>query len=92
MSEYTIVKFKANWCGNCNMLSRVMDRVMPDFPQVKVDTVDVDTDKSKAEGVTTIPSLYFYMDGRKVGETKGVPTPDRFRSDLTSLFRIKPVN
>ena len=89
MNEYRIIMYKANWCGNCNMLTRVMDKVMPGFPQVTVESVDVDEDKVSSRGVTTIPSLHFYKDGRKVGETMGVPTPDKFRNEIMNIFGIK---
>ena len=91
--EYKVVKYKANWCGNCNMLTRVMDNVIPQFPQVEFETIDVDENKIKAdqEGITTIPSLAFYKDGKKVDTFPGLLSPDSLRHRISDNFGIQPI-
>lgn len=94
MPEYTIVKYKANWCGNCNMLSKVIDKVIPEFPQVHFETVDVDESKERAnsEGVTTIPTLSFYRNGKKVDTFPGLMSPDSLRHRISDAFNISPLS
>ena len=90
MLELSIIKYKASWCGNCKMLTKVLDIIKPKFPQIKFSEVDVDDQKELASSanVTTIPALYFYQDGQKIGESLGVLPPEKLTDKIKRTFHI----
>jgi thioredoxin 1 len=59
--------FWAEWCGPCRMLSPILEEIEKDYAgKVKVGKVNVDQEQSLAErhGITAIPCLIIYRDGK----------------------------
>lgn len=66
-----IVDFYAEWCGPCKMISPILDKIgADDVTVIKVDTEKYPT-LSKANGVTSIPKLNFYSDGKLFDDLAG---------------------
>ena len=68
-----LLDFWAEWCGPCRMLSPVVEEVASEHPEVKVGKVNVDEQPKLATrfGVSSIPTLFFFKDGKPVGTMVG---------------------
>lgn len=72
------VDFFATWCGPCKMVGPVVDKVSEKVTGVKFVKVDVDElgDVAMRYGIQSIPALFAFKNGAKVGEIVGfVPEP-----------------
>lgn len=69
-----LVDFWAVWCGPCNMLSPLVDEVASEHPEIKVGKVNTDEQQDLARqfGISAIPALLFFKDGKVVGQSIGV--------------------
>ena len=56
-----IVDFYATWCGPCKMLSPILEE-LEEINVVKVD-VDLHPDLAKENGIMSVPTLLFTLDG-----------------------------
>ena len=75
-----LVDFNAVWCGPCRMLApnlEDLDRLQY-FPNLKILSVDVDKVPMVANkyGINTIPTLFYFKDGRLLKSTLGYKTLD----------------
>ena len=83
-SGTTLVDFWATWCGPCRMQAPILESFEAELgASVKVGKVDVDEEPGVAArfGISNIPTLIVFRDGREVGRSVGV-------TDLTGLKRL----
>ena len=70
-----LVDFNAVWCGPCRMLHPVLEDLdrLQYFPNLKILSVDVDRVPSVARmyGIETIPTLFYFKDGKLLKSTLG---------------------
>lgn len=69
-----LVDFWADWCGPCRMLAPVLEEIARDYEgTVKVGKVNVDEQMTLAQqfGVTSIPLLVLFKDGKPVAKSLG---------------------
>ena len=68
-----LVDFYADWCGPCQSLAPVLERVAADLPQGRI--VKVNTDHSPGlvarYNIEALPTLLVFNDGREVERTMG---------------------
>ncbi len=67
-----LVDFYADWCGPCRMLSPVLEEVGNETG-VKIVKVNVDVNQRLAEkyGVMSIPTVYYFENGKEAGKFVG---------------------
>ena len=73
-----LVDFFATWCGPCNMLGPVIEKVANEHPELTVLKIDVDQVGALAQrfGIVSIPTLLFYKDGKLEDKALGfMPEP-----------------
>jgi len=60
-----VVEFFGPGCGNCKMQEKIMEQIMPDFPDTKFLKLDVTTAKEIANQykITTMPTLLVFNNG-----------------------------
>ena len=62
-----LVDFYADWCGPCRMVSPVVDEIAEERRDITVGKVNVDDENALAMkyGVTSIPTLIVFQDGKE---------------------------
>ena len=73
-----LVDFWATWCGPCRMLAPVLEEVAAERPELTIVKVDVDEAGELAAkfGISSIPTLIRFQDGKQVDKTLGfMPKP-----------------
>ncbi|MBR2677347.1 MAG: thioredoxin [Solobacterium sp.] len=77
-NKSVVVDFFATWCGPCKMVGPVVETVSEQLSDVKFIKVDVDElgDIASRYGIMSIPAIFAFKDGEKVGEQVGfAPEP-----------------
>ena len=61
-----LVDFWASWCGPCKMLAPTIEAIAEEFDSFKVGKVNVDDepDLVQAYGISSIPTLILFKDGK----------------------------
>ena len=74
-----LVDFNADWCGPCQMMKPVVEALGERHEELKVVSVNVDRDEelSDSYGVSTIPCLVLFKDGKEVAREIGVVSPKK---------------
>lgn len=70
-----LVDFFAVWCGPCKMLSPVLEELetLESFEDITIIKVDVDQaeDIASSFGIRSIPSLFYFKEGKLITKTLG---------------------
>ena len=68
-----LVDFNATWCGPCKMLGPILEEVAQETDKVKIVSVDVDENEDLAAsyGVSSIPCLVLFKNGKESGRIVG---------------------
>ena len=79
-----LVDFWATWCGPCRMIAPVLEEVAKERPDVTICKVDVDEERELAleYGVSSIPTLLVFRDGKVVNQSVGAMPKERILAML----------
>ncbi len=67
-----LVDCYATWCGPCKMMAPVINELATEYEgKALVSKVDVDAIDSKSLGITAVPTLILYKDGKEVTRKLG---------------------
>jgi len=80
-----LVDFWAEWCAPCQMVGPIVEELAGEYEgKVKVGKVDSDANRDTAAkfGITAIPSLILFKDGKEVKRFVGVTAKDDLKAAL----------
>jgi len=82
-----LVDFYADWCGPCRMLAPVLEELATELADIKISKVNVDEARGLATefGVSTIPNITFFKDGKVVHQDVGYKPKEVLLSLVDSL-------
>ena len=73
-----LVDFWASWCGPCKMLAPTIEAIAEAYDSFKVGKVNVDDepDLAQAYGISSIPTLILFKDGKAADMMVGLRSKD----------------
>ncbi len=83
--KLVIVEFNAKWCPSCKKMAPVLDNLSQTYAQNALfGSMDIDENPDKANeyGITAIPALLFFKDGKLKGRLVGLTA----KQDLEKLI------
>lgn len=68
-----LVDFYADWCGPCKMIMPIIEEIAEEKTNITVGKVNVDNDAEIAikYGVSSIPTLIIFKDGKEISRVVG---------------------
>ncbi len=76
-----LVDFWAEWCGPCRMLGPILEKLSTDLEgKARVYKLNVDENPATAQkfGITAIPTVLVFKNGRLADQLIGVQPPARY--------------
>lgn len=90
-----LVDFHAHWCGPCRKLGPLLEKIAQEHKGlVLIGKVDVDANKEIAakEGVSGIPDVRVYRDGKLIDQFVGAPGESKLREQVKDYVKgLAPV-
>jgi thioredoxin 1 len=85
--KLTLVKYKANWCGPCRVLSPILEDVVKNYPDINFGEVDVDNNVDLAfrDNVKAVPAVIFYKNGQVLDKMVGLQQAQAYQDKINSL-------
>ena len=83
-----ILKFEAEWCGQCKVLTPILKRVLENHTDITLTTVDIETEEETTlkYNIRNLPTLVFIKDSIEVGRTSGVLTADMLENKIKKFY------
>ncbi len=79
-----LLDFWATWCGPCRMLAPIIEEIANERSDIKVGKVNVDDEGELAAsfGISSIPTVILFKDGKAVAQSVGY----RPKEDILSML------
>lgn len=80
--KIVLVDFFATWCGPCQKMSKILEQVSADRPDLKVVKVDIDDNELLARQffIRSIPTVVYFKEGKEFNRIIGFTTRDQLLS------------
>jgi len=83
-----VVDFWAPWCGPCRVLAPTVEKIADEYAgKVKVGKMDTDQNPNTpgSLGISSIPTVIFYQNGKEVSRLVGVNPEAKFKATLSEM-------
>ena len=82
-----VVDFWAPWCGPCQVLGPVIDKLSEANPDMVIGKVNVDEQAALADqfNISSIPAIVFFKDGEEAKRVMGVQTQTTLQQEIDAL-------
>lgn len=79
-----LVDFNAKWCGPCKMMGPIIEELSEEKKDIKFVSIDVDEEEELAEsyGVSSIPCLVLFDNGKEVSRNIGFMPKDELENAI----------
>ena len=79
-----LADFNADWCGPCRMLRPMLEEIASLRSDAKIVSINIDREEELAEeyGVSSIPCLVLFKDGKEVSRSIGLKPKEEIESML----------
>lgn len=83
-----ILKFEAEWCGQCKALAPILKKVLENHTDITLTTIDIETEEeiTLKYNIRNLPTLIFTKDNIEVGRTSGVLTADMLENKIKKFY------
>ena len=83
-----VVDFWAPWCVWCKKLAPIFDSVSTSMDGLKFIKVNVDEEKKLAQeyGISSLPTLKFFCEGREIAELIGALPKDKLEAKFREII------
>lgn len=81
-----VADFWAEWCGPCKMFAPTFEKVAQEMEgKAKLVKVNVETNPDASNlGISSIPTIIFFKDGKEVERLTGTLPEDAFKAKVES--------
>lgn len=83
-----ILKFEAEWCGQCKALAPILKKVLENHTDITLTTIDIETEEeiTLKYNIRNLPTLIFIKDNIEIGRTSGVLTTDMLENKIREFY------
>lgn len=83
-----ILKFEAEWCGQCKALTPILKKVLENHTDITLTTIDIEIEEETTlkYNIRNLPTLVFIKDNIEVGRTSGVLTAGMLENKIKELY------
>ncbi len=83
-----ILKFEAEWCGQCKALAPILKKVLENHTDITLTTIDIETEEETTlkYNIRNLPTLVFIKDNIEVGRTSGVLTANVLEDKIKEFY------
>lgn len=76
-----VIKFSAVWCGPCQMMTPIFDRVADSTEDVEFVKIDIDDNSDMAGdySIRSVPTIVFEKDGKVIDSMVGLVSEQTLR-------------
>ena len=82
-----VKKFYAEWCGQCKMLTPIMEQVQGKFSDVSFESINIDSQFEVAQKyyVRSVPTVIIEKDGKEVQRFAGLQSEMAYSNAINEL-------
>ena len=85
----SLVKFSATWCAPCKVIAKTIEKLKPEFSEIKFFEVDVDDypELAKNYKIRSVPTIILFWNGEEVTKLVGNIKIEILRKSLNNILK-----